>query len=670
MKYRAEITGLRAFAVMPVILFHAGLHVMGGGFVGVDIFFVLSGYLITSIILRDIEDGQFSLKRFYQRRARRILPALYLMLAVTLPLAAVFMVPQQLEAYARSLAATVLFISNVHFWDSVGYFALDAEQMPLLHTWSLAVEEQFYFLFPLILLGLARFGRRAVLIGALVMFILSFLLNEWGWRNEPEVNFFFTFSRFWELLAGSLCAVVLMDRAPWRGNVLSAIGLAMLLIVIALPPVLPWPSMPVWAGVLGTVLIVLFAGQGTWVARFLSWGPFVWIGLVSYSAYLWHQPMFAFARLIPVLQPSPFVMGALAVGAVLMGWLSYRFIEEPIRRRRLPWFEAGMRPVLALAVVSFALCGAGFAVYGAKGLPDRLDARAQAWAADAEPSDNRRQCLFDKDKGLDGHPYKRCIQGPEGQAPRVMILGDSHANAISPAIQEALSQRGIASYAVAYSGCVALPEMFRVDKPDNHRCMEFNRNALEYAREAGIDTLVLSSRFTLYWNGHRFVNGEGGYEPGPPQFIDTADHLNDRGRLNDEARRDRVIAAYVDRLNALAQEFRIVLVGPIPEAGWNVPDTLVKMSLRELDDGQTNLTTSAAQYDARNGRIVELFRGLVSDRLTLVEPRDVYCDTAVQGRCLNDLDGESLYVDDDHLSFAGAQLLAGPVADAVQQALR
>ena len=218
MQYRREIDGLRAVAVLPVILFHAGFGFWSGGFVGVDVFFVISGYLITTILIDQRERGTYSVLGFYERRARRILPALFLVLAACVPFAWMWVPPYPMEDFARSMAFAAMFISNVHFLEHGGYFALDADLRPLLHTWSLAVEEQYYLLFPLVLFALGRFRRRKFLIVFLLLSLVSLGVAEWGWRNYPRENFYFTPSRLWELLAGSLCAVILFRRPQMRAG--------------------------------------------------------------------------------------------------------------------------------------------------------------------------------------------------------------------------------------------------------------------------------------------------------------------------------------------------------------------------------------------------------------------------------------------------------------------
>ena len=244
MKYRREIDGLRAVAVLPVILFHAGLTFWSGGFVGVDVFFVISGYLITTILIDERERGTYSVLSFYERRARRILPALFLVLIVCIPFAWMWVPPYPFEDFARSLAFAALFISNIHFLEHGGYFDLNADLRPLLHTWSLAVEEQYYLLFPLVLFCLRKFRRTKYLIGFTLLALASLAVAEWGWRNYPSQNFYFTPSRLWEMLAGSLCAAILYQRAQMKSEVLAGLGLAMILYsTVFFDAGLPFPSL-------------------------------------------------------------------------------------------------------------------------------------------------------------------------------------------------------------------------------------------------------------------------------------------------------------------------------------------------------------------------------------------------------------------------------------------
>ena len=339
LQYRPEIDGLRAVAVLPVILFHAGLEQVSGGYVGVDVFFVISGFLITGILAREMQSGTFSLVGFYERRARRILPALFAMLTVSAVVAVLILLPYELAQFGRGLVAVLLFGSNILFWRESGYFAPASEENPLLHTWSLAVEEQYYILFPLVLWALWRAGMRPVMIilGALALgsLVLAEVLST---RMMPSANFYLLPTRAWELLAGSLAALYLINSPPpkgWLAEMLGIVGLgAIMFSILTYDASTPFPSLWALAPVLGTVAIILAASPATLVGRLLCLAPCVGIGLISYSAYLWHQPLFAFARVLaPSGHPPQVTMMGLAALSLVLGWLSWRFVERPFRQK-------------------------------------------------------------------------------------------------------------------------------------------------------------------------------------------------------------------------------------------------------------------------------------------------------------------------------------------------
>jgi len=335
MAYRVEIDGLRAIALIPVILFHAGFEWFSGGYVGVDVFFVISGYLITSIILKEKEAGTFTIANFYERRARRILPALFFIILACIPFAWFLLLPHELKDFGKSVVAVSLFSSNILFWKESDYFAADAELIPLLHTWSLAVEEQFYVIFPLIMIFFWFLGKRRLFGILSIIAIVSIALTEWGWRQFPEANFYLIPTRAWELMIGALIAFYLAhNKQPqgFIGELGSILGLSLILLaVFFLDRSLPFPSLYALSPTLGTALVILFTSRETLVYRILSWEVFVIIGLISYSGYLWHQPIFVFARIYFLDEPKPWLMGLLSILALVLAYFSWRFIEAPFR---------------------------------------------------------------------------------------------------------------------------------------------------------------------------------------------------------------------------------------------------------------------------------------------------------------------------------------------------
>ncbi|MFO1217407.1 MAG: acyltransferase [Burkholderiaceae bacterium] len=339
LKYRPEIDGLRALAVLPVLFFHAGFDAFRGGFVGVDVFFVISGYLITSIIVNDCAAGKFSIPTFYERRARRILPALFVVIAVSSLFAWLWMLPVETQAFTRSVLAAVGFLPNLYFWSTTNYFATAAEELPLLHTWSLGVEEQFYVLFPLMIWVLWRAGVRALLLSTLFLALVSFGLSEWAWRSgKLSSNFFFPVTRAWELMIGAAVALAWRIRPihEWLPrawcNVLSLIGLVSITCAVALfNRYTPMPSVYALVPTLGTALVIASAQQGTLAHRVLSHRTLVGIGLISYSAYLWHQPLFAFARIRITSGVRWPLFVALILSSLALAYMTWRFVESPFR---------------------------------------------------------------------------------------------------------------------------------------------------------------------------------------------------------------------------------------------------------------------------------------------------------------------------------------------------
>ena len=451
MKYRPEIDGLRALAVLPVILFHAGNELFSGGFVGVDIFFVISGYLITTILVEDIENNRFSIVSFYERRARRILPALFFIMFTCIPFAWMWMLPSQMKDFSQSLVAVSLFASNILFWLESGYFEASAEEKPLLHTWSLAVEEQYYLLFPIFLLLTWRFGKNRVFWMIAVLAAISLALSEWGLRNTPVANFYLATTRAWELLAGSLAAFVVSKRGVQSNNALSAVGLGAIgFAIFAYDENTPFPSVYALVPVAGVVLLILFADKETHVARFLSAKVFVAIGLISYSAYLWHQPLFAFARIRLIKNPSYEILLLLSVISLVLAFFTWKYIEKPFRKRGALYASKASLSALTLAGLTFFTV-LGFAGITSDGFEERFPMIANGDVNSSDFYDYMDSRYVDCEpreiaaEALEWKGVLRCKQTREGASDWV-LLGDSHAEHLFLGLAEAFPSENIVYY--------------------------------------------------------------------------------------------------------------------------------------------------------------------------------------------------------------------------------
>ena len=673
MKYRAEIDGLRAVAVLPVILFHAGLETFSGGFVGVDVFFVLSGYLITSIILNDLHGGVFSISSFYERRVRRILPALFFVILSCLPFAWMWMFPDASITFGQSIVATIIFASNMFFWRQSNYFSPDAELMPLLHTWSLAVEEQYYLLFPIIVAAIWKFRKEKLFHVLVSLTLISLVLSEWGWRHEPRANFYLAPTRAWELLVGSICALILFKKSVKASNLLATIGLVFILLSICLfDHNTPFPSLYALLPVGGTALIVVFGSKETWIAKLLSTFPFVALGLISYSAYLWHQPVFAFARIRSIYDLSAMDYLALTVLSLVLAYFTWLFIEQPFRRRSNPILAPRQKLFAMSALSGAALLVIGVLFVWNSGFAARFGPDVIRYL-DTQNDKNPKQavCLVMPHRGLPANPIEGCtVFADNDDTVDVALLGDSHADALQSVLQQELKKAGLSSYTTTYAGCPTLPGLYRVNRGGAHKCDIFTDRAISYFEEAGINTIVLSARWTLYYQGTSFDNQEGGHEKGDNPFADTVAARYSPTSPDDPDRKARVLQAYHDGLqNLLSRGFTVVLIYPIPEAGWRVPETLAKMALHEGAQDPT-LSTSLAVFKKRNGPILDLFHSIEHPRLFAVLPHEFLCNTQIKDRCLNGTVDSVFYYDDDHLSNSGTSLIAPTIVEAVLKGRR
>lgn len=432
--YRPEIDGLRAIAVIPVVFFHAGFSLFSGGFVGVDVFFVISGYLITSILLKEMEKGTFSILNFYERRARRILPALFFVIFCCLPFAWFLLTPEDLKAFSTSLISVALFISNIYFYRNADYFAPAAEDQPLLHTWSLSVEEQFYVILPVVLLLCVKFARATLFLAVLTLTIVSFILCEYFWRVNPGANFYLLPTRVWELLVGSLAAIMMLKVNFSVVNnryksFFALLGFAFILISIFwFDKATPFPSVYALLPVFGTALVLSFSSAHNFIGKLLALKVLVAIGICSYSIYLWHQPIFVFLRNLSVDDLSVgYYFLAILFTCVLSVFTLY-FIEYPFRKIKMKRNSI----LLASLGLLIVLAGIGFVGRYFNGFENRLnpiEVQQLAYYENYRSESRRERCFFSSSsKEMDGFAPE--CYGDNKLSPKLFLIGDSHAAAL------------------------------------------------------------------------------------------------------------------------------------------------------------------------------------------------------------------------------------------------
>jgi peptidoglycan/LPS O-acetylase OafA/YrhL len=662
MNYRREIDGLRALALLPVILFHAGIQTFRGGFVGVDVFFVISGYLITSIILAEQQTGTFSLMSFYERRARRILPALFVVVFACVLFAWLWMLPGEMKAFAKSVVAVSTFTSNLFFWTESGYFAPTSQLRPLLHTWSLAVEEQYYLLFPLFLLLTWRMGKRWVVSLLIVGGVISLAWAQWGAFHMPGATFYLLPTRGWELMFGVLVAFYLFDKGNHKrtaqtvDQLASLIGILLIIYaVFAFDEQTPFPSFYALVPTLGTALVILFAREQTIVGRLLSSRVLVGVGLISYSAYLWHYPLFVFARFRSIDEPSQTMLLALAFTAMLFAYVSWNYVEQPIRSRHL--FERST-VFVTTAIGSGVLLLIGWAGYITNGFPARWDSNVLIVASNTE--DHWRQLkaggcnLEDSDFTL-----KRCVRGISTQPPLHAIWGDSHAAAIVLELEKSFNERGLSFLQYTKYNCpVSLDLHIQSYKAQDHNCDLFTKSVMRDLADKKIHTVILVSRWDWYVEGIGFDNGEGGAERQSVRVSTNEKDLYTQVPTDQE----KVLASYIDTILSLLRDLQqVILVYPVPTNGWDVPKRLMKLLMFNNFE-PVALSTDYSRVSQRLSKVNEAFDGIGEHpNLIRIKPDEIFCDTYINSRCVAHLNGAPLYFDTDHLSDAGARLVVDAI---------
>lgn len=663
LNYRPEIDGLRALAVLGPVIYHmANVFSMpawlegafGGGFLGVDVFFVISGYLISGIVLRELDKGSFSIANFYARRLRRIAPALFVVVFASIPFALLLMDAGELKDFGTSLIGISVFASNYTFFKETGYFAGPTEYLPMLHTWSLAVEEQFYLFFPPLLLLVWKRSRRAIWPMLWGLFFSSLLFAHYGSGRWPDAGFFLLHTRVWELMAGAILAYAELkchERGSPRSEnpFLALLGVALIGISYTVfDKNTPHPSFYTLPTVLGVMLIIWYGSAKGISGKLLANKPTVGVGLISYSFYLWHVPILAFLSLyyLGATPPMPWLwLGVM----VVLSFATWRFIEQPCRNR----IAVPLRPLIGVsAALWLVVLGAGVYFKKANGLPERLN-----YTPALEASFARTAFFYDGKKCVDarteGDLPELCQIGIITPEPEVdfLLLGDSHAFSFISAFDHVAKQFGVAGATATGSGCPSFigPVSSLRKKGLDPYCANLNAQVLNYVLAHKPKAVFMAARWRYYTTGQAFlVNTEEGFVA-----------------KNKKQRQELIIKELTKTLDFYNHHgIQVYIIGQVPEQPFMPRRTYASLHL-PLAQKRTaeqalgyiqNMSANRDDHEEMLGYFDTLFKQWAAEgKIIYLDPTSAFCDAT---KCPVGTAERSFYFDDDHLSIVGTEKLS------------
>ncbi len=612
-QYRHDIDGLRALAVLPVLLFHAQLG-CPGGFVGVDVFFVISGYLISALILRELHAGTFNLVTFWERRVRRILPALTVVVLATFFAGWLIYLPQDFESVGNSIVAQAILVSNVFFYlQPDGYFDAGIDTKPLLHTWSLAVEEQFYLFFPLLLMVLARTKKLSQVKTISILGLASFALSVYGSYAYTSATFYLLPTRAWELLIGTFLAMM-HGRFPGSQLTRESTGLVGLALV-CFPMFLyhegtRFPGLAAVPPCVGAALIIYSSElKRSFVGRLLAFKPIVFVGLISYSLYLWHWPVLVVSHYLAGDQKWPFRLALLMVGTAL-ALISWKFIETPFRKQQI---FPRRSSIFGFAAVSLAaLLILGFVVDYGDGLPSRFSENALRYASGRNDHAFRKETSLEQARAGD---FVELGSGTADQQISVLIWGDSHAMGVTPVIDDLCRQFSRRGIQVAQHG---VPPLLRGASPSPVASSSLGDAVLSFVIERNIRNVIITGHWKFYAKSDSFKS----------HLVSTVDTL-------------------------LASGVRVYLLKDVPDQGFDVPRVAALVSKYGGDVDQLGI--SSEKHATANSKLAQTFEKISQMGATVLDPAEYFLNSkGLYGAVRNN---QALYTDGNHLTVAGARLL-------------
>lgn len=654
--YRPDIDGLRAIAVLAVVFFHANKRVLTGGFVGVDLFFVISGYLITAVVLPKMKTGQFSLSTYYEHRIRRLLPALTVLLGCCTAAACSLYYRDELREFAQSLLASFFFVSNFFFLSKTNYFDVP-ESMPLLHTWSLAVEEQFYILYPLFLWLLVRFAKNRVLISLVAAFAVSFAANAIAVEVYPSATFYLFPTRAWEILLGALVYLT-KDRIPVSrrgGEAFSLVGAALTVYsVVAFSSATPFPGIAALVPCLGAASLIVagHAPKKPLFNQFLEMKPLVFVGLISYSLYLWHWPLFVYFETLTARAPTVPESLLVIIISFAAAAISWRFVEQPFRGKRAWLSRKGLFTTAGFTAFGAAASGLGLIL-----TPWPLSAPLTPGSKPevASTTTVSGKSIAATAAGIEvERPLKGCLKKPldqpcylgakgSGEPPKFLLWGDSHAEMMQVPLDVLGKRWGVKGRAVGQGGC---PPLLGVERADRPGCKARNEETLPLIQTMNdLELVILVARWGINAIGKRLKN-----EPRPPAYL-VDERSSERSFAETKKAFRRGMSRTIKTLNQIGLE--VIIMAQTPPMGVKPKDL---ERLAALGRKWTGKLPKRADYFERQETVLKSWAHFEeAGKVHVVYPHKLLCP---KDQCHNRKEGVYLYRDDDHLSQTGALYVA------------
>ena len=665
--YRPDIDGLRAIAVISVIFYHAensfkNLKILPGGFVGVDIFFVISGFLITSIILKELsETGTFSFKNFYVRRIKRIIPVLLLVFITTFPFIWLFFIPTSFLDFSESLISSLFFLSNYNFYLSGELYDAESSLLkPLMHTWSLSIEEQYYIIFPLVLTIVFRFFKNYLFKIFILFFMVSFISMIFIFHKNESLAFFSFFSRFWELILGSITAILYYKKKSthkFNDDIYSFFGLLLIFYsIIFFNEETKSPYISTLLPVIGTSLVIYFNNKNGFIYKILSLRYLVFIGLISYSLYLWHYPIFSIGRTTEFFGDG--VSKKLFLLTFVFSLISYYMIEKPIKNQKFSNYKI----FISLGFFYLFLITLSLASINGKIKAVRGDVLKNLFIGN-----ETSKLTVCKDEKVNEDGY--CVFNSK-EDKTLILIGDSHMQTLEKPLLEFSNKNKFKLVILNRSTCFYFLDLDVMIKGKVSNCTaKYQEQRRKIILSQSNATVIMGGRTPHYLSGKNFDNLEGG---GNSTKVKGFSYKMSINPTNKQTKNNILVNNSLNKtINDLrVNNIKILLIYPIPEVGWNVSKKLItKLALsREGLKGvflSNPLTTSHNVFLERSKEIYKLYDKIDDKDVVRIYPEKILCSTLIKDRCITHDEVNVFYIDDDHLSYNGAKLIVNKIKDAL-----